>query len=296
MIGAVTALSALGLFFGIVLGIAGKKLHVENDPRVDLIIEALPGANCGACGFPGCAGYAEEVVAGNAKPNACGPGGPDCAARISEIMGLAVDENAERLLAHILCSGTDSKAKAIYRYQGIPSCTAAVRMFRGPKECDFGCFELGTCIHACPFDAIHYNVEGHPVVDKDLCTGCGICVGACPQSIIKLIPESQNVFVDCSNVDKGKDARKVCQVACIKCKKCERVCPVEAIKVVSEGTGSLAVIDENLCTNCGLCVDACPTGCIQKVESNGPEKKPKLTVKVGGNKAEHSCEGCRACG
>ena len=75
--------------FGAGLAYASKKFAVETDPRVTAVLGALPGANCGGCGYPGCAGYADAVVSGVAAPNLCTPGGPDAARKIGEILGIS---------------------------------------------------------------------------------------------------------------------------------------------------------------------------------------------------------------
>lgn len=297
MIESLLALAALGLVFGVVLGVANKKLHVETDPRVDRILEALPGSNCGACGYPGCAGCAEAISRGDAPVSACIPGGSDVADCIGDIMGVDAG-NVEAMIARIVCQGTTKTARGLYNYEGISSCVAVAGNFGGPKECRYGCFGLGTCAHVCPFDAITMTEDGYPDVSLEKCTGCGICVINCPQSIIRLSKAYQRVFVSCSNPDKPKDAKAVCDVACIKCKRCEKACPFDAIKVIPVGTGTLAQINDDLCTNCGCCAEVCPTNCIQIIEPLPSSFEPPKVVVQEPEPASGcgGCAGCNACG
>ena len=87
----VVVLGITGVLMGLFLAYASKKFEVEVDPKVEAILAILPGANCGACGFPGCAGYASGVALEGAKMTLCAPGGPKVAAKIGDIMGVAVE-------------------------------------------------------------------------------------------------------------------------------------------------------------------------------------------------------------
>lgn len=294
MFEAIIALASLGLIFGLILGVASKKLKVEVDPTVEKLIEALPGANCGACGYAGCAGLAEAIAAGNAPLDACIPGSNDTADRVAAVMGTDAGECKEALIARVQCQGTVDKSQYIYEYEGIPSCDLAASYFNGSKDCQFGCFGLGTCAVSCPFDAITMGEDNLPDVDLEKCTGCGICVEACPQSIIVLGRATQRVFVSCSNTDKGKDSRKVCTVSCIKCKKCEKGCPSDAIHVIQKGNGTLAVIDEEKCTNCGWCAENCPTGTIEIIQPL--DIFFDMSARKTPVKEEEPKIGCAACG
>ncbi len=297
MFEAIIALALIGLIFGLVLGLASKKLAVETDPTIDELILALPGANCGACGYPGCSGLAEAIANGQANIDACIPGGKEVADHIASIMGMDAGSGKEPLIARVRCQGTHEKSKYIYDYEGIASCDMAASYFQGSKDCIYGCFGLGTCAQSCPFDAITMGEDNLPDIHLDKCTGCGICVEACPQNIIILSRATQRVFVSCCNTDKGKDSRKVCTTSCIKCGICERGCPFEAIKIIPSGNGSIARIDETLCTNCGWCADNCPTGAIEIIEplpvffnmNNPTESLPASDT------ASMSCGSCTLC-
>lgn len=291
MLYAVISLAAMGLIFGVILGVASKKFAVEVDPRVESIQKFLPGANCGSCGFPGCAGYAEAVVCKGAPFNACSAGGPDIKNKIAEIMGTEAGADEERKVVQLICNGTHNNAKLIYRYEGIPDCNLAAAQFKGQKACNYGCLGLGSCEKACPFGAIKVGPEGLPVVDFSLCTGCGACVKICPQMTLKLVGVSRLVHVRCNNKDKGKDAKAACTVACIKCKICEKNCPADAIHVVAGAEGSVAVIDYDKCTNCGICVAKCPTKAIEII----PPIENKI-IKTDIDKPVHtSCTHCGIC-
>lgn len=248
----VAILAGLGLLFGIVLAIASRVFAVKVDERVPAITEKLPGANCGGCGYSGCAALAEAIVSGKASPNSCTVGGNEVAAAIGEIMGVKVEATA-RKRAQVMCSGTGELTTKKYVYAGAHDCIAAAKLGGGDKLCPDGCIGLGTCAGACPFDAIKV-IDGVAVVDYDKCRGCGVCVAACPKHIIKLIPYDSTHWVGCMSVEKGAVTRKQCQVGCIGCHLCEKNCPESAITV----DGALASIDYSKCVDCGICVSKCP--------------------------------------
>lgn len=290
MLVAVISLAAMGAVFGVILGIAGKKFAVETDPRVDQLTELLPGANCGACGFPGCAGFAEALVEGVAKPTACTPGGASLHEKIAAILGSELSAYEERKVAQILCQGGYGHVRMLYRYEGISDCHAALANFKGPKACNFGCVMQGSCSRVCPFNAIHMGADGLPVVDYYLCTGCNKCVVECPQQLIRLVGASHQVNVRCVNIQKGKDAKANCSVACIKCKICEKNCPEDAVHVVASGEGSVALIDYDKCTNCGICAAKCPTKSIDKTA----ELSENVVIGIR-ETTDHACGHCNAC-
>ena len=253
---AVLLLGGLGLIFGAVLSFASKKFHVETDERVEQVRSCLAGANCGACGYPGCDGYAQAVVDGTAPINACAPAGAKGAQEIGKIMGLEA-EASEKMVARVLCQGANGIAKDRYIYDGFKSCATAAAMAGGPKDCRFACVGLGDCQVKCAFDAITIE-NGLVVINPDKCTGCGACVKACPRSVIKLMPLSQQVIVRCRNTDAAKIAKAACDNACIGCGRCKKTCPNEAIVVEN---GCARILPEK-CTGCGECAAVCPCKCI----------------------------------
>lgn len=250
---AAVVVGCVGIVIGIILGIAGEKFKVEVDPREEAVLDALPGNNCGGCGFAGCSGLAAAIAAGTAEVNSCPVGGAPVAEVIGKIMGKDAGD-AVRMTAFVKCAGNCSKAKKDYEYYGIEDCSMMKFVpSGGPKSCSYGCFGFGNCVKACPFDAIHI-VDGIALVNKDMCKACGKCIAACPQNLIELIPYEAKHAVQCSSHDKGKDVMKVCSVGCIGCKMCEKACPSEAITV----TDNLAHIDQDKCTGCGACAAKCP--------------------------------------
>jgi len=260
MIYAIIILGALGLIYGLGLAFASKKFHVEIDPKIEAIIEVLPSANCGACGYPGCAGYAEAIVMNDEELNKCAPGGASVVGEIATIMGKEASA-AERKVAVIKCqSGGANNTFFRYEYQGVTTCKAAVMVNNGPNLCSWGCVFQNDCITACKFDAISLDENGMRVVDKEKCTGCGACVKACPRNLIELVGEKKRVHILCSSHDKGAESRKVCgnKTACIGCTMCVKKCPKDAIEMKN----NLAVLNYDLCVMCGLCADVCPTGAI----------------------------------
>ncbi|MCR4438378.1 MAG: RnfABCDGE type electron transport complex subunit B [bacterium] len=213
-------LGALGALFGGGLAYAAKKFAVKVDPKVEAVQAVLGGANCGACGFPGCAAFAEAVVAGVAPYEGCIPGGADCARQIAAIMGGEVGELKEAPVAVVCCQGGRAEAGDRFIYQGYEDCEAAQLIAGGAKACIYGCLGFGTCVRACPFDAMAMNGNGLPVVFEDKCTGCGKCVKACPRGIMQLIPRSQRIYIACRSQDRGKQVKEVCTVGCTGCTLC----------------------------------------------------------------------------
>lgn len=251
-------LAALGVVFGIALAIVASKFVVKVDPKVELVREALPGANCGACGFAGCMGYAEAVVANaDVAPNLCAPGKAATADKIAQITGKKADA-VDPKIARVFCQGGRSKSQRKFIYSGVMDCTAAVLAAGGDKSCDFGCLGYATCMRACPFDAITMSDDNLPLISKEKCTACGKCVAACPKQVIELGLMSKAVVISCHSKDKGVDTKKKCQVGCIACGMCVKTCPVDAIKV----DNNLARINHDKCITCGLCIKKCPTSAI----------------------------------
>lgn len=286
---AALSLAGIGGVLGLILAFASLKLRIKEDPRIEAIGGVLPGANCGACGYPGCAGYAEAIVNDNAPLNACIPGKEAVSSQIGEIMGQEVNSGGtDRDIACVICNGGLDNSRDKYTYAGMTDCNAAAAQFGGPKSCGKACIGLGTCAAACPFGAIVMQDNQLPYVDPDKCTGCAVCVAACPKDVLRMIKSSQLVIVSCRNTDKAKAAKDSCQVACIKCKICEKNCPTGAIKVIPvDSNGSVAVIDPVLCNNCGLCVEKCPTKIITMMDPVSSEA-PKVP--------EEPASGCAGCG
>ncbi|HRX16314.1 MAG TPA: RnfABCDGE type electron transport complex subunit B [Spirochaetota bacterium] len=260
---AITGITALGIIFGIILSIAKKKLHVEKDPRIEAVNTVLPGANCGACGFPGCAAYAEKVVNEGVDIALCPVGGADCAEQIGKIMGLSASD-MEKKIARVHCQGGLFHTKNKYIYDGPRTCHAANQIRGGFRVCSYGCLGMGDCADVCPFNAITMGEDNLPSIDPDLCTGCGKCVEACPRGIISLLPVTQQVYVKCLNMEKGPVMKQGCSAGCIGC----RLCVVKACKNVFANNPDiesaitvdnfLAVVDGSLCINCGECSEICP--------------------------------------
>lgn len=258
---ATSVLGGTALIIGILLGIAGEKLQVEVDEKELQVRELLPGNNCGGCGYPGCDGLASAIAAGKAEVNSCPVGGLNVANKISEVMGVTLEEK-EKQVAFVRCGGTCDKTKKKYNYYGIEDCRKAViAPGGGDKACSYGCLGYGSCVKECLFDAIHI-VDGIAVVDKEKCVACGKCVNTCPNSLIELIPYSADYRVQCMSNDKGKDVKTVCDAGCIGCTLCTRVCESKAITVEN----NLAKIDYSKCTNCGKCAEKCPVKIIRQTD------------------------------
>ena len=279
---AVIVLGITGLILAVVLFFISKKFAVEEDPRVVQINEILPGANCGGCGFPGCAAFAENCVKkGSLKGMRCSAASGEVMQQIAEILGDVVEQTTPKV-AVVRCNGSCENRPRINVYDGASRCAIAHMMSGGETGCAFGCLGCGDCVEACKFDAIRMNPEtGLPEVDQDKCTACGMCVSACPRNIIELRNKNKldrRIFVSCVNKDKGPVAKKACAVACIGCGKCVKACQFEAITLEN----NLAYIDYEKCRLCRKCVDECPQHSILAV--NFPErKKPAVEENVQTN-------------
>jgi len=256
---AVAVLGGLGLLFGFLLAVAGKKFAVEVDPRQEMVLKILPGSNCGACGFAGCSGMAEALVRGEIGAVTCPVVTQEVLSKIGEIIGKKL-EVKEAEVARVMCQGDESKVK--YDYNGVEDCRAAHLLAGGYKACSYACLGLGSCKEVCPFDAINWEKGKTPEILMDKCTACGKCVEVCPTEVISLIPKKAKVYVKCNSLDRGAVVRKICKFGCIACGACVKVCEPGAIRIEN----NLAIIDYEKCTNCGACVEVCPTKSIVKVE------------------------------
>lgn len=260
---ALAVVAVIGLIAAILLVLASHFFAVKVDEKFTEIRACLPGANCGACGFAGCDGYAQALAEGKVKANLCIPGALETVEKVSAILGIAVEEGElkEASVAIVQCNGTCDAAPRKAIYDGVNSCRAAAVLYGGAVACRNGCLGCGDCAKVCPLGAICIQDDiAH--VDSRVCIGCGLCAKTCPKGIISLIPRDSKTVVLCSNTEKGAIARKNCKNACIGCKKCELNCPEKAIVV----TNNLAVIDYDKCTGCGICESNCPVHCIKPVD------------------------------
>jgi len=273
-------LASIGALFGLGLAFAAKKFSVKVDPKVEQVLNVLAHAHCGACGYAGCEQYAEAVVKNpDVPPNLCIPGGKRTCEAVAFITGKKA-EAIEPHFARIMCKGDRGHSARRFIYEGVEDCRSVILAGGGDKACRYGCLGYGTCEKVCPFGAITMTDERLPFVDINKCTGCRKCESACPTKVIEVLPATKQVLVTCHSKDRGVDTKKNCQVGCIACGLCVKVCPFDALSIEN----NLSRIDINRCRVCGLCVQKCPT----KAITDFIPKRPKAFVL-------DTCIGCGIC-
>ncbi len=268
---AIILLGIIGAIAAFILFVLSKKFEVKEDPRIAQVLEVLPGANCGGCGYPGCGGFAVACVKAELLEDlSCPVGGADVMKSVAAIMGKDAGDTLPKV-AVVRCNGTCDVRPRTNKYDGAGNCSIAASLYSGETGCSFGCLGLGDCVDACAFDAIHINLQtGLAEVTEEKCVACGACVKVCPKNIIEMRkkgPKSRRIFVSCINKDKGGVARKACSNACIGCSKCFKECTFGAITIEN----NLAYIDDTKCRLCRKCVAVCPTNAIH--ELNFPPRK-----------------------
>jgi Na+-translocating ferredoxin:NAD+ oxidoreductase subunit B len=219
---AVLGMAAMGLFWAVVLVVVNKKFHVDENPKIEQVVDCLPGANCGACGFAGCQALGEAIIEKDADPAVCPVAQDDCYEEIAEITGKEMGEKGTKMVAKLHCSGDAKNVVTRAEYCGLHTCMAEHITNGGTKACPYGCMGHGDCVNVCPFDALKMNENGLPVVDEEKCASCGKCVDACPRGLFKMLPIDQKVFVLCSSKDGGAITKKACKVGCIGCTLCAK--------------------------------------------------------------------------
>ena len=269
---AVLILGGVGLVFGVFIAIANKRLWVWEDPRIDIVAQMLPNANCGACGLPGCRAFAEQAVAGKVVPAQCTVSGHAAREQIAGFLGVDAGE-AVKNVARLLCGGGSDVAGYQAEYRGLPTCAAAAAVAGGGKGCAWGCLGLADCERVCDFDAIHMSETGLPVVDVDKCTACGDCVEACPKSLFELRPVNAGLLVQCRNLIGGDEALEQCKVACTACGKCVQDA---AAGLISVATGVAVLNYDKIGLAEPRAAERCPTGAI--VWLSGAQFSPALAI------------------
>jgi Na+-translocating ferredoxin:NAD+ oxidoreductase RNF subunit RnfB len=270
----VIVLSSLGVLLAVILYFVAQKFKVFEDPRIDEVVEILPGANCGGCSYAGCRAFAEALV-NNDDISAllCPVGGSSVMTKAAEHLGKTATTK-DPMVAVVRCAGSCEVRPKTNMFEGAKSCLVMATTYSGDTGCSFGCLGQGDCVVSCGFDAISINPETLlPEVDDEKCTACGSCVKACPKFIIELRkkgPKNRRIFVSCVNKDKGGLAKKSCGAACIGCTKCQKVCAFDAINIAN----NLAYIDNAKCRLCRKCVAECPTNAIW--ELNFPPRKQEV--------------------
>ncbi|MDR2019256.1 MAG: RnfABCDGE type electron transport complex subunit B [Treponema sp.] len=260
-----TALFALILAFalGTALGFFREFFAVPQDPLAGQIREVLPGANCGACGFPGCDNYAAAIASGNAGINSCSVGGAAAAEKIAALMGVSGGSMVQ-IVSVLACQGSRQHAPLKGTYTGLQTCRGAKLAAGGTKLCAWGCLGFGDCVKVCSFGALSMGDDGLPRVDHAKCTGCRLCLGECPQALLKGVPQNQKGAIAlCSNRNSVKQmVIKTCKRGCIKCELCVKNCPQKCITM----DRGIPQVNYAQCASCGACAAKCPTKVFNIIE------------------------------
>jgi len=265
---AVLCVTAIGIICAVVLVIASIFMHVRENENEEKVRGLLPGANCGACGYAGCDGYAKALAENESTPvNLCTPGGDSTAKKIADLLGRK-HESAVEMVATVRCCGDCKNTEKKAKYNGVETCAGAAMLFGGDGNCTYGCLGYGDCAAICPHGAICMD-DGIARIDARKCIGCTLCTKICPHKLIHMMPDIKRQVIACHNKQKGADARKACKNACIGCGICVKACPEGAI-VLAE---NLASIKYDKCTSCGKCGEVCPTGCIRTADYSGKHKQ-----------------------
>lgn len=272
---AVAALGGLTLFLALMLVVANRKLYVYEDPRIDMVEDMLPHANCGACGYPGCRPFAEALVEGTILPGKCTVSSEEGRLSIADFLGVSAGSE-EKKVARLACAGGTNVARNKANYKGLETCRAASLISGGGKGCFWGCLGFGDCMNVCDFDAIHMNEHSLPVVDIEKCTACGDCVDICPKDLFSLQPISHQLWVACKNLEHGDEILEDCEVGCTACGRCAMDAPGELITMVN----NLPVINYSLEHQLMEPIQRCPTGAIVWLTNTGDSVKGKSSKKI----------------
>ncbi len=250
--------AALAIVFAVLIVLVSKLCFVKEDERVTAVSEKLSGANCGGCGFAGCADFAKAVVEGKAEINGCSATSPENKAEIAKILGIEF-AGASKTFAVVKCAG-GAKCKDKFEYVGNHDCTILSSVMKGNKLCADGCLGQGSCVSVCTHGGIKVE-NGVAVINSALCESCGLCVKICPKNLVELIPTTAKVYVACSTACRGKEVMTACEVGCIGCGLCAKNCPENAITMVN----NLPVIDYSKCSGCKTCIAKCPRKSIKEI-------------------------------
>lgn len=178
-------MALLGLSLSLTLALAAKIFYVEEDPRLEAVKAALPGMNCGGCGYAGCEAAAKALFSGKAAITLCVAGGMEVVENLAGLLGIE-GAAADFPSAYVKCLG-GSRIEPRFYYQGAQNCRAAFLLHGGFNSCEMGCLGMGGCVTVCPFDAICMGPQRLPEINTSKCRGCGRCVDACPKGVIELV-------------------------------------------------------------------------------------------------------------
>ncbi len=256
----VIILTGIALVFGVLIYFVNKLVphKVKGIEKTEEIAGILPGINCGACGYPGCFGYAQALTK-NADlilktPCTIALQDSEGVERLEKALGVTLDASQMNRKALIHCNGN---SEVVYNYSGVGTCKGAAQLLSGYKKCPYACLGLGDCLEVCPQNAIFIDKEKTVVVvDPEKCTGCGLCLAECPQNLIELVPARTKIAFLCNYAPlRDIPGREKCDAGCTHCRKCFKSCEDEAI--VWNKERAVPEFDIEKCTLCHKCIEAC---------------------------------------
>ncbi len=266
----------VGSVFALILLIFSQRWKVQMDPKIEHVLEALPGIDCGACGYAGCASYAKAVVADPTLIGKCSPGGGDAAAKIGQVLNLQISDQGAPKRPIIHCRAHKEDKTRLSQCGGIGTCISANAM-PSSMACQFGCIGYGDCVSACKFNALKI-VDSLATVIYENCTGCGACAKACPRNLIEMVPfTNENMMVvACSSQENGKATRQMCKVGCIACGLCTKK---SDLFTVDNNNARMDYEKYTPSEDCTTAYEKCPTCVIVYRGKNAPQPRQPAAKK-----------------
>ena len=276
----VVVLGSISLVSGALIAVSSRTSHLALNKAAERIQAVLPSADCGICGYSSCTLFAQAVADNHADPAACLSGGSKVAVEVGVVLAKMLEHPLDKRIAVVHCRGGIKEAGMTAVYDGLQDCHAATVVANGAKICTYGCLGLGSCVRACPENAIRIIENGVAVVDTEKCSGCEKCVASCPRSIITMIPSVHKIYLACDNHDNGNRVKQYCSVGCTSCAECVKTTPYGSIVMEN----NLPVLDYYTRETFVAAAHKCPSTCFIDMA----RARPKANI-------DSKCDGCGVC-